>query len=203
MAAPAASSTSPLGVVLQAQHAGISAGTALSGATVYDGDTLAAYTGGELRVGFGTSQAYLLPGSTAVVHQTGQGFGATLTNGTVILSSLEGGTFRLVADGAVIRPNTPAATSGQITRLGPSELLLTARKGSLQVAMDDETKTVPEGTSVRMLIQPTDAAAPPAAPGSPSVLSAGRDRFIFIVLTLVAAGVTVGIIETTLSPSRP
>jgi hypothetical protein len=203
MAAPAGSAMSPLGVILQTDHANIGSGLASNGATIFDGDTLVTGTNGQLRVGFGTSQAYLLPGSSATVHQTGQGFGATLTGGTVILSSTEGGSFHLVADGATIRPNTPAATSGQITRVGPSELLLTARKGSLEVSMDDETKTVPEGTSVRMLIDPPDAAAPAAAPGSPSVFSAGSNHFIFVILVLVAIGVTVGIIEATLSPSKP
>jgi hypothetical protein len=204
MGAPAGSATSPLGVVLQANHAAIGAGTASNGATVFDGDTLVTNDGGALRVGFGTSQAYLLPSSSAIVKRSALGFGATLTSGTVILSSAEGGSFRVIADGATIRPNTPAATAGQITRVGPSELLLTARKGSLEVSMDDETKTVPEGTSVRMLIEPADAAAPAAAPGKPpSVFSAGRNRFIFIVLTLVVVGVTVGIIEATLSPHKP
>jgi hypothetical protein len=203
MAAPAGSATSALGVILQTDHANIGSGLASNGATVFDGDTLVTGNNGQLRVGVGTSQAYLLPSSSATVHQAGQGFGATLTGGTVILSSAEGGSFRLVADGAVIRPNTPAATSGQITRVGPSELLLTARKGSLEVSIDDETRTVPEGTSVRMLIDPPDAAAPPAAPGSPSVFSAGSNHVVWFVLAIVAVGVTVGIIEATLSPSKP
>src|SRR5665213_944825 len=95
MAAPTGN-MAPLGVVLQADHAGIGAGPASNGATVYDGDTLATYDGGALRV-------------------------------------------------------------------RPSELLLPARKGSLEVSMDDDVKTVPEGTSVRMLIRTAEAAAAPAA----------------------------------------
>ncbi len=41
--------------------------------------------------------------------------------------------------------------------VSPSELLLLARKGSLEVSMDDDVKTVPEGASFRMLILPPDA----------------------------------------------
>jgi hypothetical protein len=57
-----------------------------------------------------------------------------------------------------------------------------------------------------MLILPPDAppgaAAAAVPPGSPSVLSAGRNRFIFIVVLLLAVGLAVGIVETTLSPSK-
>jgi hypothetical protein len=203
MAAPAGSAMSPLGVVLQADHAQIGTDAVTAGATVFDGDQLVANGGGDLRVRFGTSQAYLLQNSVATVHQGLKGFDAALIGGTVILSSTDTGSFRVLADGATIQPNTPGATSAQITRVGPSELILTARKGSLEVSMDDDVKTVAEGTSVRMLIQPPDAAAAAAAPGSPSVFSAGRNRFIFVILVLLAIGVTIGVIEATLSPHKP
>jgi hypothetical protein len=203
MAAPAGSAMAPLGVVLQADRAQIGHDPVTIGATVFDGDQLWVNELGNLRVRFGTSQAYLLANSNATVHQSASGFDAALTGGTMILSSTDTGSFRVLADGATIRPNTPAATSAQITRVGPSELILTARKGSLEVSMDDDVKTVAEGTSVRMLIQPPDAAAPAAAPGSPSVLSAGRNRFIFILIVAIAIGVTIGVIEATLSPHKP
>jgi hypothetical protein len=203
--APAGSAMSPLGVVLQADHAVIGAGEAAVGSTVFDGDALSAGNGGDLRVRFGNSQVYLLQNTGAIVHQSSNGFDTALSNGTVILSSSDAGSFRVLADGATIRPLTPGAASAQITRVGPSELVLTARKGALEVSMDDDVKTVAEGTSVRMLIQPPDAAAAAATPGSPrpSVLSAGRNRFIFILLVAIAIGVTVGVIEATLSPHKP
>jgi hypothetical protein len=203
MAAPAAPA---LGVVLQANNADVGATSAVIGSTVFAGDRLATNEGGALRVGLGTSQAYLVPHSSATVQQFSDGLGATLTSGTVVLNSVAGGSFRLSADGATIRPNTPGATSAQVTMVSPTELLLLARKGSLEVSMDDDVKTVPEGASYRMLILPPDAppgaAAAAVPPGSPSVLSAGRNRFIFIVIVLIAIGLTIGIIEATLSPHK-
>lgn len=206
MAAPPAAVAPGLGVVLQANHADVGATNAVVGSTVFAGDRLATNEGGALRVGLGTSQAFLTPHSSATVQQFPEGLGATLTGGTVVLSSVAGGTFRLSADGATIRPNTSGVTSAQITMVSPSELLLLARKGSLEVSMDDDVKVVPEGASYRMMILPPDAPAGAAAaavpPGSPSVLSAGRNRFIFIVIVLLAVGLTIGIIETTLSPHK-
>ena len=207
MATPAATAAPALGVVLQADHADIGATSAVIGSTVFDGDRLATDAGGALRVGLGTSQAYLTPHSSATIHQFSDGLGATLTGGTVVLTSVTGGSFRLSADGATIRPNTSGATSAQITMVSPSELLLLARKGSLEVSMDDDVKIVPEGASYRMLILPPDAppgaAAAAVPPGSPSVLSAGRNRFIFIVVLVLAVGLTVGIVEATLSNHKP
>ena len=206
MAAPAAGAVPALGVVLQADRAEVGASSAVIGSTVFAGDRLATNEGGALRVGLGTSQAYLTPHSSAMVQQFSDGLGTTLTGGTVVLTSVAGGSFRLSADGATIRPNTAGATSAQITMVSPSELLLLARKGSLEVSMDDDVKTVPEGASYRMLILPPDAppgaAAAAVPPGSPSVLSAGRNRFIFIVVLLLAVGLTVGIVETYMSPHK-
>jgi len=206
MAAPAASAVPALGVVLQADRAEVGASSAVIGSTVFAGDRLATNEGGALRVGLGNSQAYLTPHSSAMVQQFSDGLGTTLTGGTVVLTSVAGGSFRLSADGATIRPNTAGATSAQITMVSPSELLLLARKGSLEVSMDDDVKTVPEGASYRMLILPPDAppgaAAAAVPPGSPSVLSAGRNRFIFIVVLLLAVGLTVGIVETYMSPHK-
>lgn len=203
MAEPAGTPSAPLGVILQTEHAVIGSGVAATGATVFAGDTLETNAGGTLRVRFGGSQAYLMPNSSATVNQASGGFGATLTAGTVIVSSVQGETFRLIADGATIRPNSKQATSAQITRVSPTELLLLSRKGALEVSMDDDVKTVPEGASYRMLIQPPDEAA--GSPGSPrpQVATAGRNRFLFIALAVVAIGVTVGVILATRSPHRP
>jgi len=202
--APAGSAVSPMGVVLQAHRAQVSASSALSGTTVFDGDSLVTETEGILQVRFGKSQAYLLPKSSAVVHAANGGFGATLTNGTVVLSSAGGEMFKLLANGATIRPDTSQPTVGQITLVNPSELLLTSRKGTLEVSMDGDVKTVPEGSSYRMLIQPPDAAGSSSNPQrNGSAASPGRNRFLFIAVALVGAGVGIGLRQALVSPWAP
>ena len=81
MAAPAAATAPPLGVILQAQRANVGNGAAASGSTMFDGDLLQTDRDGLLRVRFGSSQAYLMPGGAAVVHQSADGFAANLTRG--------------------------------------------------------------------------------------------------------------------------
>jgi len=201
-AAPAGSVVSPMGVVLQAHRAQVGTSLAMSGATVFDGDALATETEGTLQVRFGGSQAYLQPKSSAVVHASSGGFGANLKYGSVILSSANGEMFSLLANGATIRPGTSQPTVGQVTWVNANELLLTSRKGSLEVSMDGDVKTVAEGNSYRMVIQPSQSTAGPGPQGS-GTLTAGRNRFLFIAIALVGTGVGIGLWQALVSPSAP
>jgi hypothetical protein len=207
MAAPAGATLAPLGVIVQADRASVGNDPAAVGATVFDGETLHTDISGLLRVRFGMSQAYFLPRSQAMVHQTDGGFAADLAAGTVVLSAAEGETFRLLADGALIRPGTTQATVAQITVVSPTELLLTSRKGTLQVSMDDEAKTVPEGASYRMLIQPDPVSGPgpgPAGAGGGQLPSpTGQNHFVFVVAGVAAVAAGVGIYLAVRSPSTP
>jgi hypothetical protein len=207
-AAPAAAATAPeMGVVLQAEHASVDSGAATVGSTVFDGDQLQAEKdGGLLRVRFGSSQAALMAGAAAVVHRSPDGFSANLTRGQVVLASGQGQKFSLLADGATIQPSTSAPTVAQVTWVGPKELILTSRKGALQVSMGDEVQTVADGSSYRMLIDPVSAAAAAPAPGPtprPQTQAGGHNAFILVLIVAAAALVTVGIILAVESPSSP
>jgi len=203
MAAPASSAAAPLGVIVQADRASVGSDPAATGATVFDGETLRTDISGLLRVRFGMSQAYFLPRSQAVVRQTGGGFAADLASGTVVLSSAEGETFHLMAHGALVRPATSQATVAQITMVSPTELTLLSRKGSLEVSMSGEVKTVPEGASYRMLISPGPDPGPgPAGAGSSDIPSpTGRNHFIFVLIAIAAAAAGVGVFLAVRSPS--
>jgi hypothetical protein len=192
-----------MGVVLQAERANVANGTATVGSTVFDGDLLQTERDGTLRVRFGSSQAALIAGGAAVVHQSADGFTANLTRGEVVLSSSQGQRFSLVADGATIQPNTSEATVAQVTWVSPKELLVMSRKGTLQVSLGDETKTVAEGASYRMVIDPAAAAAskPAAGPTPQNTQTAGSNTFLFILLGVAAAAVAVGVILAVESPS--
>ena len=197
----APSSASATGVILQAHLAQLSSANAVSGATVFDGDKLLTDNGGSLQVRFGNAQAYLLEKTSAIVNEGPAGLGATLTGGTVILSSGNGGAFQLVADGATIRPASAQPTTAQITLVDARNVNLIATKGPLQISMDDEVQTVPEGSSVRMVVQPQEAAASSPDPqgGAPT----GRNRFLIFALALVGVGVAIGLWQALVSPSAP
>ena len=204
MAAPAGLAA-PLGVILQADRASVGSDPAASGATVFDGETLRTEISGLLRVRFGMSQAYFLPQSQAIVHQTSGGFAADLAAGTAVLSSAEGETFRVMADGALVRPSTSQPTVAQITVVSPTELTLLSRKGTLEVSMGDEARTVPEGASYRMVIQPGLAGGPgPAGAGAGDIpFPTGKNRFIFVIIAAAAVAASTGVYLAVRSPSAP
>jgi hypothetical protein len=208
MAAPAAATVPPLGVVLQAQRAHVDNNAAASGATVFDGDLLQTEHEGMLQVRFGLSQAYFLPGSSAIVHQSPDGFAANLNSGAVVLSSGKGEMFHLLANGATIQPAEVQPTVAQVTWVGPKELLLRSRKGALQVSLGDEVKTIPEGTSYRMVIDPGAAAAAgqgsgPGPQGNGNTQATGKNRFLFFVIGGAAVATGVGVALAIESPSTP
>src|SRR5260370_39751261 len=148
--APAA----PVGVVTLAERAQISAVPTATGATVFDGDTLSTDTVGILRVRAGAAQFQLFTSSAAVVTRTSTGIRATLRRGTVAWSSANAGAMEMQASEARLRPQGNVPTQAQVTLLSPTELLVTARRGALEITVGEETQMVPEATSYRVLLSP-------------------------------------------------
>ena len=199
MAAPASSPSAPLGVVVAAENAHVGAGVTTSGATIYDGDRLATPANSTLRVRFGSGQMVLRQNTTADVHALPNGFSADLQVGTVVLSSAEGQTFQVIADGATIRPANEQPTSGQITKLSATEMLLTATRGTMMVTMGDEVKTLEAGSSYRMEVESEDPGPYPQQGPHPTA----RNRFLWIAIPVVAAATGVVIWRALVSPTTP
>jgi len=198
MAAPPGTPSAPLGTVLAADnvHAGVDA--IYSGATIYDGDRLVTQDIGTMRVRLGTGQMFLHQNTSALVHAIPNGFSADLDAGIVSISSAEGQTFQLLADGATIRPASTHPTSAQIAKISPTEVILTPTRGALQITMGDEVKTVEAGGSYKMEVE-TEAADPQ---GRPPVAAA---RNHFIIIAIAALGIATGLIiwRALVSPSSP
>ena len=193
-----ASSTSPsapLGVIVQADRAQVGADIINGGATVYDGDRLTTGSDGALRVRLGGPQMYLRANTSAQVHALANGFSADLSTGSVVLSAMQGQTFQLMANGALIRPAGSGATVAQVTKVNESQLLLTSTRGPLEISMGDEVKTIDAGTSYRMEISSADTADPATPPrrrgGGP--LFTARNHFVLIAIVLIGVAAGVGI----------
>jgi len=163
LASPANPASVPLGVVLQAEYAQVGADATAGGATVYNGDRLQTLGGGTLRAQLGGPQMYLRENTMAQVQGLPNGFSAELATGTVVVSSSQGQTFELLADGATIRPAGAQATVAQITRVSATEVLLTSTSGALQITLDEEVKTIEAGSSYRMEVE-TDESSPGQLP---------------------------------------
>jgi hypothetical protein len=197
---PAMSATSaasnPLGMIMQADRAMVGVDTTMGGATVYDGDRLETDTDGTLRARLGGGpQIYLTRNSLAVVHGLSNGYSANLMHGTVIASSAEGQTFQILSDGVTIQPTNSKATTAQITWVNPRELLLTSTRGSINVSLGEEVKTIEAGSSYRMAV-----ASDEADPQGP--VHGGRNHLIFWVIIGVSAAAAIGIWRAVESPSR-
>ena len=118
-------------------------------------------------------------------------------SGTIVLSSAAGEKFQVLANGATIQPVADKPTLAQVTYISENELIVSSRRGDLLVSMGDESQTVKDGTSYRMMINPGDG------PGPQGMFKSGRNKFVLILI--VAAGVaatvaTVLALETDVVP---
>jgi len=200
MAAPASSPSAPLGVVLAADNSNVGAGVATSGATIYDGDRLQTPANSTLRVRLGSGQMVLRQNTIADVHAFPNGFSANLNNGSVVVASPAGQTFQLIADGATVRPANAQATSGQISMISATELILTSTRGTLEVSMGDEVKTVEAGSSYRLEVESEDS-GPGPTPQAPHPTA--RNRFLWIAIPAIAAATGIVIWRALVSPTAP
>jgi hypothetical protein len=200
-AAPASSPSTPLGVVVAAENAHVGAGVTASGETIYDGDRLETQDRSVLRVRFGSDQLLLRQNSVADVHSFPNGFTANLNAGTVVISSAEGQTFQLIADGATVRPASDQPAAAQIERVSATELRLTGTRGTLLVSMGDETKTVEAGSSYKLDVE-TEDPGPGPYPGQFPHPTA-RSHFLWVLIPVVAGATAVVIWRATVSPSKP
>ncbi len=209
--APAGNIT-PLGTVITAERAHVGESAADVGTTVYGGDWLSTEPQGSVQVRAGAARLLLLGSSSAIVNNNEGAPSARLVGGTATFSTGNSRAFTLFASKAAIRPKTDSPTIGQVIYVSEKELLVTARRGGLTISVEDETQTIAEGTSYRVLLDPTDAQGPagagsgqgPSGSGSGGgPLKAGRSRFLLLATAFIAAGTAVAIYFATESADRP
>jgi hypothetical protein len=207
----AAANVTPLGTIITAERAHVGDASADVGTTVYGGDFLSTDPQGSVQVRAGAARLLLLGSSTAIVNSSEGCPSAKLLGGTATFSTGNSRAFTLFASKAAIRPQSDSPTIGQVTYVSEKELLVTARRGGLAISVEDETQTIAEGTSYRVLLDPTDPQAPagagsgsqgPAGSGG-GPLKAGRSRFLLMATVLVAAGTGVAIYFALESNDRP
>jgi hypothetical protein len=194
------SPSAPLGVVVSAENSNAGAGAAMSGATIYDGDRLQTQPNESLRVRLGSGQMVLRQSTVADVHALPNGFSANLGAGTVIVASPAGQIFQVIADGATIRLANNQAASGQISMISPTELVLTGTRGTIQVSMGDEVKTLEAGSSYRLEVESGD---PGPSPDPQAPQPTARNHFLWIAIPVVAAITAIVIWRALVSPNSP
>src|SRR5262249_39656579 len=116
---------------------------------------------------------------------------------------------------ALIRPATDQPTVAQISLRSQREVEVRATRGSVLFSYEDESQVIPEGSSGRIILDPTDEeiSAATASPNIPSKAFPGQQpprkgrkrRLAFIIFwSAVSAAVLVPILHKALeSPDKP
>lgn len=191
----------PLGFVLAAQDAQLDGNAAANGANIYNGDTVATGSTGQVRLQFAGNQVYFSPSSLAKLTTNGSVVTALLTSGTAGFMSARGGAVAIRALDILVRPQTVQPTTAQVTILAPDELKVTSVAGPLTLELDGQTYMLTPGRTYGVKIVADDA-----APLQDDHLAARKRRALIIfVFTATAAisGIIYLVKELTESPDSP
>lgn len=198
-----------LGTVVFANRARVgNAGTSV-GATVFSGDRLSTDNAGTVQLRINAARLLLSSSSIAMLAQDETGTSATLTAGTATFSTANSRAFALHVATAVLRPNTDQPTIGKVTVLGPKELIVKSVRGSLQIAVEEDVREIPEGAAYRVVLDQN--APPPQEPqstekkrrGGGAPIKGARSNFIWYAIAITAAVTAYVASEVYESPSRP
>src|SRR5258708_36196633 len=178
-------SSTALAVVTMAERAQLRSLRASTGDTVFGGDILSTDDVGALRVRAGAAHFQLFASSSAAVTPTSTGIRATLRSGTLALASANSEAIEVQASEARIRVQGNGPAQAQVTLVSPRELLVTARRGTLEISLADETQIVPEAASYRVLIVQPELQGPQSGGGKSRAKPPARKKLILIPILLV------------------
>ena len=202
--------SSSLGTIVYADRAHMGAAAASAGATVFGDDRLSTEQSGSIQVRAGAAR-FLLSGASSATLATDEATpAAILTRGSATFSTADSKAFALHVASAIIRPNTDQPTIGQVTVLGPKELVVKSTRGSLTVAVEEDVRVIAEGTAYRIVLDsPTTASAPQGPRGAGGrgsggpPLKAARSRFIWYAIGITTLIAVWAVHEALESEDRP
>jgi hypothetical protein len=187
----------PLGLVTQAENAHIGSAKVSIGTTIFPGDTIATEAGGTLRLNFGSSQLYLLSASSATLSQNVNTamVHAVVGHGTVGFSSTGTDHIELEIPQGILRAANSQPAYGQVTIVGPLEVIISTYRGTLSLDHDGEVRDIPAGRSYRvtMELEPAAAAAEPQAPAGVGGSNKKALNTPALVWAIVAVGAAAGV----------
>ena len=150
-----------VGVVVEAYRAHLGGSAVSPGATLYDGDHFSTEEGGALWLRCNAALLELAQKSAALVRHAGDGAQgleaeAKLVQGTLVFSTARAGELEIEAREAHIRPAGNGRTVAQVSVMGPKELHIHARRGAVLFSYRGESKTIAEGESYKVILDPPD-----------------------------------------------
>ena len=203
------SSASGMGMVVYAYQARVGTAAASAGTTIFAGDVLNTEDSGSLQLRAGAARL-LLTAKSGLIWSLEDGIPqATLTRGGAVFSTAGARALALKAGSAILRPQTDQPTVGNVTVLGPKELVVRCTRGALTIAVDDDIRVIPEGTAYRIVLgaeAAPRAGEPPPSPASwaqnPPV-KAGKSKFLWYAIIFTALITSYVASEAFESPSLP
>lgn len=202
-----AAPSTPFGTVVFSNRARVGNSNVTVGATVFSGDRLSTDDVGSLQVRAAAARFQLAKSSAATLSQEDASPTATLTAGTATFSTANSKAFALHVASAIIRPNTDQPTIGKVTVLNPKELVVKSVRGSLQIAVEDDVREIPEGEAYRVVLDPNADPQGPRGAGTKGMggppIKAAKSKFIWYAVA-ITAGVTIYVAsEAFESASKP
>ncbi|HKW61365.1 MAG TPA: hypothetical protein VJN89_02365 [Candidatus Acidoferrum sp.] len=180
------------GTVVFVNRARVGSANASVGATVFSGDRLSTDDVGSVQIRAGAARLLLASSSAATLSLDEASPAATLTAGTATFSTANSRAFVLHVASASIRPNTDQPTIGKVIVLNPKELVVKSVRGSLQIAVEDDVREIPEGEAYRVVLDPNADPQGPRGAGTKGMggppIKAAKSKFIWY-----AVGITAGV----------
>ena len=191
---PWAAASTAFGTLVFANRARVGNTNASVGATVFSGDRLSTDEIGSVQIRAGAARLLLASASAATLSQEEVSPAATLTAGTATFSTANSKAFVLHVASAIIRPNTDQPTIGKVTVLNPKELVVKSVRGSLQIAVQDDVREIPEGEAYRVVLDPNADPQGPRGAGTKGMggppIKAAKSRFIWYAVA-ITGGLTI------------
>jgi hypothetical protein len=199
-----------MGMVVSAHLAHVGTAEASPGATVFAGDQLNTEDTGSLQLRAGAARL-LLNAKSGVTWGAENGMPlATLNWGGAVFSTANAHALALKARTAILRPQTDQPTVGNVTILGPKELVVRCSRGALTIAVDDDIRVIPEGTAYRVVLDEEAAARaaaePPPSPtswGQHRPIRSGKSKFLWYAIAFTSVITAIAVWQALESPDRP
>lgn len=202
-----ATPSAAFGTVVFANRALVGSANVSVGATVFSGDRLTTDDVGSVQVRAGAARFLLASKSIATLSQDEATPAATLTAGSATFSTANSKAFVLHVASATIRPNTDQPTIGKVTVLNPKELVVQSLRGSLQIAVEDDVREIPEGGAYRVVLDPNADPQGPRGAGTKGIggppIKAAKSRFIWYAIAITAVATFFAVREAYESDYKP
>jgi hypothetical protein len=180
----------PLGMVVASEHAHLDSADAVGGTTVYSGDSFVTDSEGSLRLKLGGSQVYVLASSSAKVFLKENKLRASVDRGTLGFATAAPNEIEIETPLAAVRGANGEGVYGQVALAGADKMTVTAYRGSLLVAADDQEQIVKPGQSYAVSFAPDAVAGGQTPEGAVKPAKKRKKRLAFILLASGAVATT-------------